>query len=68
LTVLHDGVKTVFYISKDQSDKPTNPIYYARMEGSSVVFQISSPFVEGLKKLPSASREEKAPPDKEKGK
>lgn len=68
LTVVHEmgneRIKTVFYISKDQSDKPTNPIYYARMEGSPVVFQISSPFVEGLKKLPEASREEKAPPDK----
>jgi len=51
LTVLHEGGKAVFYISIDQSDKPSRTVYYARMEGNPVVFQISSAFVDGLKKL-----------------
>jgi hypothetical protein len=51
LTVVHDGGKAVFYISADQSDKPTRPLYYARMEGSSVVFQIPGVFIESLRRL-----------------
>ncbi|HLF93999.1 MAG TPA: DUF4340 domain-containing protein [Planctomycetota bacterium] len=51
LTVLHEGGKAVFYISADKSDKVGRSIYFARLEGSPVIFQISSVFVEGLKKL-----------------
>lgn len=51
LTVVHDGGKAVFYIGSDRSDKPTRPIYFSRMEGSPVVFQLSGVFVESLKRL-----------------
>jgi len=46
-----DGKSVVFYISEDKSDKPTRPIYYARMDPSPVVFQVSSLFVESLRML-----------------
>ena len=46
-----DGKSTVFLFTENQSDKPTRFIYYARMDPSSVVFQIHAPFVDGLRRL-----------------
>jgi uncharacterized protein DUF4340 len=51
LTVVHQGGRAVFYISENLSDKPTRPIYYARMSDSPTVFQLSGVFVTGLKDL-----------------
>lgn len=51
LTVHHAAGNAVFYISADQSDKPLRPIYYARLEGGPVVFQLTASFVESLRQL-----------------
>jgi hypothetical protein len=48
-----DGKSAVFYISEDKSDKPTRHIYYARLDPSPIVFQISELFVESLRQLGS---------------
>ena len=48
-----DGKSAVFYISEDKSEKPTRHIYYARMDPSPIVFQISELFVESLRMLGS---------------
>ena len=42
----------VLWVSEDQSDKPTHPVYYARFQDSPVVFRISSLFVESLRRIP----------------
>jgi hypothetical protein len=45
-------------ISADLSDKPTKPVYYARLRDSSTVFQINALFVESLKRVPVRKKPE----------
>ena len=46
------------YLSDDLSDKPTKPMYYARLKDNKTVFQINGLFAASLKQVP-VKKEEK---------
>lgn len=44
--------RAVFYVSRNLGDRPGESLYYARLEGSPVVFKINALFIETLKRVP----------------
>ncbi len=55
LTVVYEGGPpggAVLYVSEDLSDRPTNPKYYARFEGSPIVFEVRGLLIETLRRPP----------------
>jgi hypothetical protein len=53
------------YISSDKSNKPTQPLYYARLKDNLAVFQVNAGLVLSLQKFLKV--EEKPEPEKEPG-
>ena len=56
LKIVHEGGAAELYISENKSDKVRDPVYYARLKDSKVVFKINGLFVESLKVVPEEKK------------